>query len=117
MSTVDIPQNIRLELARLCRNSKQRNSEFSRTHPTHWSPTTIKDPEDENGRCFTPHRAWDYIADRLEQGEPVEVLILDKPPGKTGYVLKILQPDNQVLYVKLQLFPPGVLGRSFHYST
>jgi hypothetical protein len=73
-------------------------------------------PNDEQGRCFTPLTVWDYIADCLENGTPVEVIVLDRPPGKKGYVLKIPQPDKQVLYIKLQLAPPGVLGRSFHYS-
>lgn len=116
MSGEDIPENVRKDLARLCRTSKQRNSEFSRERPTRWSPGTVVDPDDENGRCFTSYRAWEYVADRLDAGDAVEVLILDQPPGKKGYVLKIPQANGQILYVKLQLFPPGVLGRSFHYS-
>lgn len=115
MSVEDIPTSLRLELARLCR-SKQRSSEFSRERPTRWSPATVIDPDDEHGRSFTPHRAWEYIALQLDSGQPVEIIILDQPAGKKGYVLKIEQPDKQILYVKLQLCPPGILGRSFHYS-
>lgn len=115
MSTEDMPISLRLELARLCR-SKQRSSEFSRERPTRWSPGTVIDPDDEHSRSFTPHRAWEYIASRLEAGLLVEVIILDQPAGKKGYVMKIEQPDKQILYVKLQLCPPGILGRSFHYS-
>jgi hypothetical protein len=116
MSIEEISPNVRSELVRLCRDSKKRSSEFSRTHPTRWSPGAVKDPDNADGHCFTPYTAWEYIADRLEGGEPVEILILDKPPGKKGYVLKILQSDKQTLYIKLQLSQPGVLGRSFHYS-
>lgn len=116
MSTEDIPAHLRSELARLCRASKQRSSEFSRERPTKWNPGRVLDPLDENGRPFTPHRAWEYVADLLEAGHFVEAKTLDQPQGKTGYIMKILQPDKQVLYVKLQLCPPGVLGRSFHYS-
>jgi hypothetical protein len=115
MSTEDISLGLRLELARLCR-SKKRSSEFSRERPTRWSPGTVKDPDDESGRCFTPHRAWEYVALQLEAGHTVEVIVLDKPAGKKGYVMKIEQPDKQILYIKLQLCPPGIFGRSFHYS-
>lgn len=117
MSSEDIPNSIRFDLARLCRATKQRSSEFSRAKPTHWSPGSVVDPDDENGRCFTPFRAWEYVAECLEANHPVEVIILDIPPGKKGYVLIVKQPNGENLYIKLQLCPPGVFGRSFHYST
>lgn len=116
MSSEEPTPGLRSELARLCRASKQRTSEFSREKPTRWSPSTVLDPDDENGRCFTPFRAWEYLADRLDAGHPVEIIVLDLPPGKKGYVLKIDHPNGKILYVKLQLCPPGVHGRSFHYS-
>lgn len=116
MSCEEITPSVRSELARLCRVSKHRTSEFSREKPTRWSPGTVVDPDDENERCFTPIRAWEYLADHLDAGHPVEVIILDLPPGKKGYVLKIAQPNRKILYIKLQLCPPGVHGRSFHYS-
>lgn len=116
MSSEEIHPSVRSELARLCRASKQRTSEFSREKPTRWNPGTVLDPDDVDQRCFTPLRAWEYLADRLDAGHPVEVIALDKPLGKKGYVLKIMQPDKKILYIKLQLCPPGVHGRSFHYS-
>ena len=43
--------------------------------------------------------------------------MLDRPPGKTGYVLKIdLNPGRPQLYVKLELGSGVVIGRSFHES-
>ena len=112
----EISTQIRAELARLCNNSKQRSSEFSRERPTRWSPGTVVDPRCEFGNFFTPLAAWNYIEERLLGDEPVEVILLDRPPGKKGYVMKIPQPDGQILYIKLQLCAIGVHGRSFHYS-
>ena len=53
----------------------------------------------------------------LEDGHPVEVMRLDKPPGAKGYVMKIdIEPDRPKLYIKLQLGSGKIIGRSFHYS-
>jgi hypothetical protein len=61
--------------------------------------------------------AWELIASRLEEGHEVETIILDQPPGKTGYVMKIdLHPGRPLLYVKLELGSGVVIGRSFHES-
>ena len=58
------------------------------------------------------------IATRLEDGHDVEVITLDNPRGKLGYVMKIeLEPAVPGLYVKLQLHAGRIFGRSFHYST
>ena len=66
---------------------------------------------------FTSGGAWEFIATKLEEGHSVEVVELQKPPGKKGYVMKIdLDPGDQPLYVKLQLGSGKVIGRSFHYS-
>jgi hypothetical protein len=44
-------------------------------------------------------------------------VLLDNPPGRTGYVLKIaLFGAPRLIYVKLQLGSGNVIGRSFHYS-
>ena len=48
----------------------------------------------------------------------MEVITLDNPRGKTGYVMKIeLEPAAPRLYVKVQLDAGRIFGRSFHYST
>ena len=73
------------------------------------------------GAAFDTHfeedSAWRLIADRIEQGEPIEIVRLRQPKGCKGYVMKIdLEPDAPKLYVKLELGPRKVIGRSFHYS-
>lgn len=66
---------------------------------------------------FTDAAAWDFVASRLEEGEEVEVIELNRPKGAKGYVMKIqLRPGEPKLYVKLQMGPTKVIGRSFHYS-
>lgn len=66
---------------------------------------------------FTGPSAWELIAVRLENGEPMETIELRNPPGAKAYVMKInLEPDRPKLYVKLRLLSGKVMGRSFHYS-
>lgn len=109
--------NIVTELLRCCNDEKRRISKFCAERPTVWKPQTVLDPNDSEGRCFTDNAAWQYIVQCLEQNTPIQKIELDIPSGKTGYVMKIKQPDNKIIYIKLQLFnPPGVVGRSFHYS-
>lgn len=86
------------------------------THPARWHPGTVHDPRSDENYYFSANTAWSYIVERLEAGEVVTKMKLDIPSGKTGYVMKILQPNQQILYIKLQLAGVGVHGRSFHYS-
>jgi hypothetical protein len=82
--------------------------------PTRWQPTQVTDPSTR--QAFTEDGAWQYIANQLEAGVPIETIILDKPPGRTGYVLKLPGVSVVVIYVKLQLCGDHVRGRSFHLS-
>jgi hypothetical protein len=116
MSGDKVDPNIRDELVRNCSNSKRRSAAFCPERPTKWRPGSVLNPNDPDGRCFTDNTAWDYVVERLKAGEEIELLLMDKPPGKKGYVMKIRQPDGQIIYIKLQLFTPGVICRSFHYS-
>jgi hypothetical protein len=109
-----IPPNIRSELIANAERGKRRSSAFSRERPTDWRPTTVVDPRDSEQRCFTDMTAWDFIVEMLQSGCEVEEIVLDKPQGKIGYVLKIAAHPH--IYIKLQLGPPGVVGRSFHCS-
>lgn len=72
----------------------------------------------ETGLPFTDESAWRFIATLLRDGHEVEEMILDVPPGKTAWVLKVeLETHKPRLYVKLHLGANGkVFGRSFHYS-
>lgn len=81
-----IDDGLRKELAKFCSSKRTYRSDFSPTMPTHWSPQHVKHPV--TGDAFTDPGAWNFVKDLLEAGHPVEVIILDKPPGKKGYVLK-----------------------------
>lgn len=107
---------VRAQLARLCRRKKCRVSTFSPSLPTHWSPTSVTDPEVD--MPFTEVSAWEFVAQCLEAGHPLVEVKLRVPPGKKGYEMLVpLTEDKPPVYVKLQLGGSGkVIGRSFHYS-
>lgn len=112
-----ISDAIRHELVVLARRGGSRDSEFRRDRPTDWRPHEVRNPAGGLATHFSGPSAWEFIASRLEQGEPVEVVELHKPQGAKGYVMKIdLGQSVPKLYVKLQLGPGKVFGRSFHYS-
>lgn len=99
------------------------DSGFSRERPTRWYPDRVQNPDRSEDPlfaapvAFTEETAWPFILKRLERGEYVQVVALDKPPGRKGFVMKIdLGSDVPKLYVKLQLGSGIVWGRSFHYD-
>lgn len=107
----------RHHLAVLARRSDRRSAAFSVTAPTQWNPTEVRNPDGILDSHFTDSSAWELIASRLEDGEPVEVVELRRPRGKVGYVMQLrLQADAPRVYVKLQLGSGRIFGRSFHYS-
>lgn len=76
----------------------------------------MPDP-DHGNNPFTNHGAWELVASKIENGHQVEIIELEKPKGKTGYVMKIrLESSVPALYVKLELHRGWLLGRSFHLS-
>jgi hypothetical protein len=106
--------DIRRELAVLCRRSWCRNLGW----PRDWRPGTVVDPHDADQQVFTEAGAWEFIAELLEAGHPIQGIELENPAGKKGYVLVAnggeKRPD---IYIKLQLGSGKVIGRSFHYSS
>lgn len=106
----------RRQIISLARQKRCRHSEFSPERPVKWRPTQVTNPEVD--LPFTEAGAWEFIAQQLEAGQPLTEIVLDKPPGKIGYVLSVLlSSDRPELYVKLELGGSGkVFGRSFHYS-
>ncbi len=85
-------------------------------HPSRWQPSRVRNP-DALDLPFVDNSAWHFIVERLEQGEPVETIDLDKPDGATGYVmLAELREQTELLYIKLELAGNRVIGRSFHLS-
>ena len=109
-------ENVRLQLISLGSRRRTRTSVFTRQRPTDWRPSQVLDPHGD-GQCFTDDGAWRYICDQLEEGHEFREVILNKPPGKSAYVMIFVLADDQPpLYVKLELGSGKVLGRSFHYS-
>ena len=103
-----VSADIRRMLVARCRSARTRKSSFSRELPTDWRPHTLRDPRKKDG-YFTDAGCW-------ECGCSIELIMLDKPPGKKGYVLKLAGCGGVIIYVKLQLSSSDVLGRSFHES-
>jgi len=111
----ELSPEIRHQLVVLAGRSGSRIAEFTPKAPTKWNPYQVLNPETK--LPFTDTSAWQLIADELKSGCEVELIWLDKPPGKRGYVLyKKLQVDRPRLYIKLQLGSGYVIGRSFHYE-
>ena len=108
--------NFRHELLVLARKGKKcRITQWTKERPTVWQPTQVKNPE--SGFIFTEAGAWDFIADLLEAGHPLQSMILDHPPDKIGYVMKVSGgAGEREIYIKLQLGSGKIYGRSFHYS-
>ena len=114
---MSVSDSIRRELALLARRSSARFTDFSASMPTDWRPQQVRNPWGVLDEYFTEAAAWELIAAKLEDGHPVEVVALRKPPGRKGYVMEIsLGDDDPPAYVKLQLGSGKVIGRSFHYS-
>jgi len=104
---------VRRELAVLCRRAWCCELGW----PRDWAPGSVVDPNDPDQQVFTERGAWEFVADLLEAGHPIQEIELDKPPGKKGYVLGASAGQGRPeIYIKLQLGSGKVIGRSFHYS-
>lgn len=112
-----IDEAIRHDLVVLARRSEARRYKFTRHRPTDWRPDEVRNPHGLLDTYFTDSTAWELIATRLEQGQEVTVIEMNQPKGAKGYVMSIdLGPDVPCLYIKLELGPGKIFGRSFHYS-
>jgi len=106
---------VRRELALLAKRSEARIVATHRDRPCKWWPGTVKSAVSD--MTFTEAGAWHFVVERLEAGEVLEEVVLRKPPGKLGYVMKVrVDPAHELIYIKLQLGAGKVIGRSFHYS-
>lgn len=106
--------SIRHQLAILCRRKKARTSAWSTDRPTEWRPNSVVNPEDS--QPFTDPGAWEFVADLLEAGTPMNEVELQNPRGKKAYEM-IVDVGGRDVYIKLQMGAGKVIGRSFHYST
>ena len=109
-----VPDDLRARLATLCRSKRTRETSFSRKRPVKWHPTSVC--EMGSTSPFTEAGAWEFIACLIEDGTEIETIILDKPPGKTGYVMLVQGNYNERIYIKLEIVGEKVFGRSFHAS-
>jgi hypothetical protein len=110
---VPVSDAVKTELLRLCTGGRRdRIVEFSRSAPVHWNVFEAIDPE--TAEPYTEDAAWNRIAAEIAGGCAVNAIVLDKPPGKTGYVLHFTDGVGERIYVKLQLGSGKVIGRSFH---
>jgi hypothetical protein len=106
---------VRTQLAALSRRSNARRTAGDRTRPCKWWPNTVKTRVPD--MYFTEVGAWQFVAECLESGTPIEEVVLRKPEGRKAYVMKVhVLPEHETLYIKLQLGAGAVIGRSFHYS-
>lgn len=111
-----IDDEIRKCLALRCSSRRTRTTDFTARAPTQWQPRTLRNPACPT-EVFSDDSAWELVAAALRSGIDVEIVTLEHPPGKTGYVLIIDGHGTQKIYVKLQLLSSLVLGRSFHESS
>jgi hypothetical protein len=113
---VGVPDETRNRLATWACSRRTRTREFRSDRPCDWRATGMTDPR--SGEIFTEDGAWEYAAEMIRSGVDIEIVELDHPPGKKGYVMLIPSHDpTTAIYVKLQLGGDCVIGRSFHYST
>lgn len=112
-----IDRETRRLLIKLASSERTRDDVWTPKRPTEWRPRTVSDPRGGFFPTFTRPSAWNFVAEKLAEGHPVETVALRKPPDRVGYVLKLeLEGDPRTLYVKLELSQNRrlVFGRSFH---
>jgi hypothetical protein len=111
----DVAESIRRQLIVLARRPRARIVPRTSQIPCRWRPGLVNNPESR--MPFTEAGAWQFFADRVEEGLPLESMSLDKPLNAVGYVMLIsLELTLPPLYIKVQLAGDRILGRSFHYS-
>jgi hypothetical protein len=105
---------VRHHLAILARRKKARRIDLGGNRPCKWWPTKVMDPR--TGQPFTLEGAWEYAAEKLEEGLELDRVELENPPGKFAYAMTITTSLGTI-YIKLELGSGVIWGRSFHEST
>ena len=77
MSTLN--QSMRSQLVILARRRGARITTFSREQPTGWRPEQVRNPKGILDSYFTDASAWEFIAAQIEDGQPIEIVELNKP--------------------------------------
>lgn len=113
---MSIDKSIRHQLITLADRKTARVVDWSPERPTDWRPHSVRNPDGIFDTHFSDAAAWDLIVSQLFADCEVETIILEKPPGATGYVMLIELEPGRPIYIKLQLGSGKIIGRSFHYS-
>lgn len=115
MSVPEFAQ-VRVEMARLGKDSRRRLNQHTKAMPCDWSPGTVENPE--SGMPFTEYSAWELICELLEKESHVFVeVILREPPGCKAFETTCrLRPNLPEIYIKVQLWQDKVICRSFHHA-
>ncbi len=99
------------QLRQLC-ESKRTRAAARANHK--WHPGSVKRPGSDD--YFDTESAWAFIHDCLAGGCEVEVIEMDNPPGKKGFVIFAQSAGQERIYIKLEFARNIVIGRSFHIS-
>src|SRR5947208_15781383 len=103
-----LPPQVREELRRLAASSRTRVVPATRSEPCDWKPWTVKHPR--TGEYFTDAGGWEFVAEILATDVEVELVVLEKPKGKTGYVIKTPGcPGEPEIYIKLRIGTGAVI--------
>lgn len=105
---------VRQDLLRRTASERTRHVTNCRERPSKWRPGSVRSPA--TGAPFRPDEAWEFARAALASGIPIEIMELDLPPGKRGFVIKPVGVGGEVIYVKFEFGAKGVFGRSFHAS-
>jgi hypothetical protein len=107
--------SVRNELIRRARDKRLRQSVSKSTEPCRWFPHRVLHPV--FGIPFTDASAWNFVADLLSAEHDVTTIVMEKPFGQIGYVLKTAgRLGCPEIYIKLTLSNRYINGRSFHDS-
>jgi hypothetical protein len=105
----------RRRIAGLARKTKCRHSGYSPGRPCDWRPH-LTDSQRDPAYRFTQEGGWEFIAAHVESGGDMYLTELQKPKGRSAYVIFIPPaPDWRGVYIKFELTHPGLYGRSFHH--
>jgi len=92
---------MRRQLIGLCGSKRSRSAKFTANAPCDFRPTKVVRPDGSN-EPFTEQGAWDFIVQLLMHDQPLQEIILEKPPGKRAYVMLAPGASNQPdIYIKL----------------
>lgn len=105
---------VRQDLLRRTSSERTRHVTNCRERPSKWRPSSVRNPA--TGVPFRADEAWDFARAAIASGIPIEIIELELPPNKRGFVIKPVGSGGEVLYVKFEFGASGVFGRSFHAS-